>query len=71
MAEKTTGVAAFRVLNEADIQEKLQAARKQLWDTRQKLRAGTVQQTHHVRALRKDIAKMHTVLNERRAKVKA
>lgn len=66
MAATTKGITAFRGLNEAEIQEKLQTTLKQLWDTRQKLRAGTIQQTHQVRALRKDVAQMHTVLKERR-----
>ena len=66
MATTTKGIATFRGLGEAEIQEKLKAVRKQLWDTRQKLRAGTVQKTHEVRILKRDIAKMHTILNERR-----
>ncbi len=71
MAEKTKGVAGFRSLTETDLREKLQSTRKALWDTRQKLRAGTIQQTHQVRVLRKDIAKMQTVINERRSQAAA
>ena len=65
-AAKGKGITEFRGLPEAELRERLQSARRTLWDTRQKLRAGAVQQTHQVRALRKDIAKMHTVLQERR-----
>ena len=62
MAEKRLTVKELRGLPAAELQTKLRALQQDFWQMRLKTRDGTLQQTHQLRALRRDIARVHTVL---------
>ena len=65
MAEKTAQtIKDVRALSEAEQQEHLQRLRRDLWTARLKAREGSLQQVHQVGLMRRQIARLHTVLNE-------
>ena len=63
MATSRLHAKELRTLPEADLQSQLAKLRQELWQHRGKVREGSLQQTHLVRAAKRDIARLHTVLN--------
>ena len=66
MAEKRLQAGALRGLPDADLRAQLAALRQELWQQRNKTGEGAQQQTHVIRAVRRQIARLHTVLKEPR-----
>lgn len=62
----TTTTTDLRNMTEADLQAHLETLRKEIWQNRVKARDGALQQNHVVGAARKQIARIHTVLNQKR-----
>jgi large subunit ribosomal protein L29 len=56
----------IRDLAPAEIQTKLRDVRAELLQLRLKKNTGQLEKTHTLRALRKDIARMETVLNQKK-----
>ncbi len=71
MAEKSLGVKELRELSSADIQEQLGKLRGELWQLRLKAKEGAVQQTHQMLQIRRQIARIQTILSEQRLKASA
>ena len=65
MAEKRPPAQALRLLPEEELAVQLQAARQGLWDGRMKAKAGSAKQPHQLRADRRQIARILTVMRER------
>ena len=63
MAEVST-TKDLRALPEADLRGQLETLRRELWQQRIKLREGALQHTHVVRRLRRQIARVSTVLGD-------
>jgi ribosomal protein L29 len=57
----------LRDVPDADLNGQLETLRRQLWQQRAKLAEGASQQTHLVRAMKRQIAQIQTVLREKRA----
>lgn len=57
----------IRDLAPAEIETKLREAREQLLQLRLRKQTGQVEKTHEIRVLRKDIARLETVLNQKKA----
>lgn len=53
----------IRELSPAEITTKIREAREQLLQLRLRKQTGQVEKTHELRALRKDIARLETILN--------
>ena len=66
MPEKRRTAKELRGLPVAELSTQLQTVRKELWQYRGKAREGALQQTHLLRALRRDMARMQTILRESR-----
>ena len=64
MAEKRPGVKELRALPAVELQGHVQSLRQELWEHRVKAKQGALQQTHLLRALRRQIARIQTVLSE-------
>jgi large subunit ribosomal protein L29 len=58
----------IRELAPAEISTKLREVREQLLQLRLRKQTGQVEKTHELRTLRKDIARLETVLTEKKAK---
>lgn len=58
----------IRDLSPAEITTKLRDVRGQLLQLRLRKQTGQVEKTHELRTLRKDIARLETILNEKKAK---
>jgi large subunit ribosomal protein L29 len=58
----------FRQLSPAEIETKLRETREQLLQLRLRKQTGQVEKTHELRTLRKDIARLETIANEKRRK---
>ena len=56
----------IRELAPAEISTKLREVREQLLQLRLRKQTGQVEKTHEIRGLRKTIARLETVLNEKR-----
>lgn len=56
----------IRELSPAEIQTKLREVRAQLLQLRVRKHTGQVEKTHELRALRKDIARLETILTEKK-----
>ena len=52
----------------AEISTKLREVREQLLQLKLRKQTGQVEKTHELRTLRKDIARLETILNEKKAK---
>lgn len=61
----------IRELSPAEITTKLRETREQLLGLRLRKQTGQVEKTHELRTLRKDIARLETVLTEKKAKAPA
>jgi large subunit ribosomal protein L29 len=57
----------IRELAPAEISTKLRDIRGQLLQLRLRRQTGQVEKTHELRALRKDIARLETILNQKKA----
>ena len=64
MAQKLTTAKALRELPRADLLAQVEKLRQELWQHRIKTKEGAQQQMHHIPALRRQIARIHTVLKE-------
>ena len=58
----------IRELSPAEISTKLREIREQLLQLKLRKQTGQVEKTHELRTLRKDIARLETVLTEKKAK---
>jgi large subunit ribosomal protein L29 len=56
----------IRDLAPAEIETKLRDAREQLLQLRLRKNTGQVEKTHELRAIRKDIARLETILNQKK-----
>jgi len=56
----------IRELSPAEISTKMREVREQLLQLRLRKQTGQVEKTHELRGLRKTIARLETVLNEKR-----
>ena len=61
----------IRELAPAELETKLRSTREQLVQLRLRKQTGQVEKTHELRALRKEIARLETILNEKKRKVAA
>jgi large subunit ribosomal protein L29 len=57
----------IRDLSPGEITTKLRETRDQLLQLRLRKQTGQVEKTHELRTLRKDIARLETILNEKQA----
>lgn len=57
----------IREFSPTEIETKLREAREQLLQLRLRKQTGQVEKTHEIRVLRKDIARLETVLNQKKA----
>lgn len=58
----------IRELSPAEITTKLREIRDQLLQLKLRKQTGQVEKTHELRTLRKDIARLETIANEKKAK---
>lgn len=58
-------------LSPAEITSKLRDTREQLLQLRLRKQTGQVEKTHELRTLRKDIARLETIANQKKAAPKA
>ena len=58
----------IRDLSAAEITNKLRETREQLLQLKLRKQTGQVEKTHELRTLRKDIARLETVANEKKQK---
>jgi large subunit ribosomal protein L29 len=72
MADKPATTKELRGMAEPDLRASLQKLADEQWQARQKVREGAMQQTHRFGIIRRQIARIQTVMNEqrRRAAVK-
>jgi large subunit ribosomal protein L29 len=61
----------IRELAPAEIYTKLRETREQLLQLRLRKQTGQVEKTHELRTLRKDVARLETVLRQKNKKVSA
>ena len=66
MADKRPTTKELRALPDADIRQQLDVLRQELWQSRLKAKEGSLQQTHQIPAARRQIARIHTLLAERK-----
>ena len=66
MADKPPGTKELRAMSNEDIHIRLEKLRSEIWQARQKTAEGAQTQTHHVSARRRQVARIFTLLNERR-----
>ena len=59
----------IRELSAVEIATKLREIREQLLQLKLRKQTGQVEKTHELRTLRKDIARLETIQNEKKAKV--
>ena len=64
MAESRVTPKELRALPVDDLKTQLNALRKDLWHHRLKARDGSLQQTHVLSRLRRQIARVNTILHE-------
>ena len=62
-------VNELRKLSDKDLVKKIQESKKELFDLRLKQSTGSLDKPSKVRELRKDVARMNTILNERKNEV--
>ena len=66
MADAWPAPKELRGMNEADLRAGMQKLADDLWQLRQKTDEGASQQTHRFGLIRRQIARMHTIMNEQR-----
>ena len=57
----------LRKLSDEELNKKIVESKKELFDLRLKISTGTLEKPSRVDELRKDIARMKTILNERKS----
>jgi ribosomal protein L29 len=62
MADKWPKASELRAMPDAELRTQLEKLTQDLWRARQKTAEGAQQQTHRFSALRRQIARVHTVL---------
>jgi len=67
MAEQRIDTKALRATPAADLAAQMEAVRRQRWDHRLKLAEGSVRQTHRLRLLRRQLARILTIQREQTA----
>lgn len=71
MADKWPTPKELRGMAEPDLRTSMQKLTDDLWQSRQKIQDGASQQTHRFGAIRRQIARIHTVMNEQRRRAAA
>lgn len=66
MAEKRLQVKDLRNVPDSELSERLGKLQQELWQYRIKAKEGSLQQTHMLRATKRDLARIRTVLQEQR-----
>ena len=66
MAEKRPGTTALRAMPETDLRGQLDSLRQELWQQRIKAKEGSQQQVHQIGTVRRQIARVLTMLREQR-----
>ena len=61
----------IQALSAGEIDLKLRETREQLLQLRLRKQTGQVEKTHEIRVLRKDIARLETIQNQKKAKAAA
>ncbi len=61
----------IRELSAAEIETKIRETREQLLQLRLRKQTGQVEKTHELRTLRKDIARLETILVSKKTKIPA
>ena len=56
----------LRTLDDKELNKRISESKKELFDLRLKISTGTLEKPSRVDELRKDIARMKTILNERK-----
>ena len=64
MPDKLVPAKELRGMTAPDLHGQLEKLRRDLWQLRLKAKDGSLQQTHELAAMRRQIARIHTVLNE-------
>ena len=67
MAEKLLTIQELRALPEADLRAQVAQLRRTLWEYRLKVTAGALPHTHLLPAVRRQIARLETILREPRS----
>lgn len=65
MAERPPHARALRAMSDQELQERLTTMRRELWLNRMKARANALPQTHLLTLMRRQMARVQTVLRER------
>ena len=65
MAQKLPKTKDLRALPDPDIRTELDKLRQELWQRRLKAKDGSLQQSHLLPSLKRQIARIQTVLQER------
>ncbi len=69
MAKKAPTSKELRTQTQTDLAAQVEALRRDMWDRRQKTQDGSLQQTHHARILRRQIARIKTIQREQQQPV--
>ena len=67
MPDTAGSAKELRGMTAADLQGQLEKLRRELWQLRLKTKDGSLPQSHQLKIMRRQIARVHTVLNEPRA----
>ena len=70
-AQKRVDMKALQALPAADLAAQRDALRQERWEHRMKLRDGSVRQTHRLGALRRQVARVLTAMNEQQRAARA
>ena len=65
MAERSPRAKDLRALPEEELRGQAEKLRQALWHDRLKAKDGALQQTHRLSMTRRQLARLHTVLQER------
>jgi ribosomal protein L29 len=71
MAEQRIDTKALRATPAADLATQVDALRRERWDHRLKLADGSIRQTHRLRFLRRQLARMLTIQRQQQAAAQA
>ncbi len=58
----------LRVMSDEELEEKLKELREELFNLRFQLATGQLKNVKRIKEVKKDIARVHTILNERKRK---
>ena len=67
MAAKKIRAKDLRAQSDQELRDQIAQLRQDLWQQRMKAREGSLPQTHHLSAGRRQIARIHTILSEPRS----